>query len=195
MFQWTGQPEEENKGWEWDLRCDGDLDGPEKVVFWSRASCMRWETEMMRECFYLTVSCIEAWDRLWCVLGRSRIRKQKQNRRHGAFCWRYRLILHISTRNRKEADLRQDINPWPRERPPRGDGPTCLFSASAPTCPCRQDTILLCVLWETTRTSSMRRSICQQRPNKDKLYNLQASLHPCLVGSLCYISTQWTRRN
>lgn len=37
---------------------------------------------------------------------------------------------------------------------------TCLFSASAPMCPCRHDTILLCVLWDTTRTSSMRRSIC-----------------------------------
>lgn len=37
---------------------------------------------------------------------------------------------------------------------------TCLFSASAPMCPCRHDTILLCVLWDTTRTNSMRRSIC-----------------------------------
>lgn len=37
---------------------------------------------------------------------------------------------------------------------------TCLFSASAPMCPCRHDTILLWVLWDTTRTNSMRRSIC-----------------------------------
>lgn len=45
---------------------------------------------------------------------------------------------------------------------------TCLFSASAPMCPWRHDTILLCVLWDTTRTNSMRRSICA----RDKMCNI-----------------------
>lgn len=40
---------------------------------------------------------------------------------------------------------------------------TCLFSASVPMWPCRHVTILLCVLWETTRTISMRRSICARQ--------------------------------
>ncbi len=39
---------------------------------------------------------------------------------------------------------------------------TCLFSASVPICPCKHATILLCVLCETTRTNSIRRSICAE---------------------------------
>lgn len=48
---------------------------------------------------------------------------------------------------------------------------TCLFSASAPMCPCRHDTILLCVLWATTRTSSIRRSICVCRKQQGKQFH------------------------
>lgn len=40
---------------------------------------------------------------------------------------------------------------------------TCLFSASVPSWPCRQDASLLCELCDTRRTSSIRFSICEHR--------------------------------
>lgn len=71
-------------------------------------------------------------------------------------------------------------------------GLTCLFSASAPMCPCRHDTILLCVLCDTTRTSSMRRSICVRQ---DRMVSTQRSrgqtgtLQHCKLGMERFLKT------
>lgn len=48
---------------------------------------------------------------------------------------------------------------------------TCLFSVSVPSWPCRQETSLLCVLWDTKRTSSSRLSICGHTQKKEEKKN------------------------
>lgn len=77
---------------------------------------------------------------------------------------------------------------------------TCLFSVSAPMCPCRHDTILLCVLWDTTRTNSMRRSICAQdtRANDTshpEQWHLSFYIADWMTNSNCWSRICFIRKN